>query len=80
MHFIKEIPCDDIKILLYEWNSKYIVKYETSSFEQIIKFSILDFTSQKEIEELATNSSIVNKIIENFKGLSIEIKSLIENP
>jgi len=70
MHFIKEIPCDELKILLYEWNSKYIVKYETPFMEQTIKFSVLDFTSQNEIEELATSSSIINQIIKNFQDLS----------
>jgi len=70
MHFLKEIPCDEIKILLYEWNSKYIVKFETPYMEQTIKFSILDFTSQKEIEELVTSPSIINQIIKNMHELS----------
>lgn len=75
MHFVKELECELMKVLLYEWNSKYIVKYETSTMEQTIKFSILDFTSQKEIEELATSSSIINQIVKNFENLSIEIRN-----
>jgi len=78
MHFIKEIPCDELKILLYEWNSKYIVKYETPFMEQTIKFSVLDFTSQNEIEELATSSSIINQIIKNFQDLSQKL--ITHNP
>jgi hypothetical protein len=70
MHFVKELECEQLRVLLYEWNSKYIVKYETSTMEQTIKFSVLDFTSQKEIEELATSSSIVNQVILNFQTLS----------
>jgi predicted house-cleaning noncanonical NTP pyrophosphatase (MazG superfamily) len=73
MHFIKEIPCEEVKILLYEWNSKYILKYELGSFEQTIKLSILDFTSQKEMEELATSSSIIQQIISNVQQLSQRI-------
>lgn len=73
MHFIKEIPCEQVKILLYEWNSKYILKYELGSFEQTIKLSILDFTSQKEMEELATSSSIIQQIISNVEQLSQKI-------
>ncbi len=73
MHFIKEIPCEEVKILLYEWNSKYILKYELGSFEQTIKLSILDFTSQKEMEELATRSSIIQQIISNVQQLSQRI-------
>lgn len=70
MHFVKELECEQLRVLLYEWNSKYIVKYETSTMEQTIKFSILDFTSQKEIEELATSSSIINQVILNFQNLT----------
>jgi len=70
MHFVKELSCEQLRVLLYEWNSKYIVKYETSTMEQTIKFSVLDFTSQKEIEELAISSSIVNQVILNFQMLS----------
>ncbi len=77
MHFIKELDCNQLKVLLYEWNSKYIVKYETSNLEQTIKFSVFDFTSQKEIEELATSSSIINQIIKNFEDLSEEIKNML---
>lgn len=73
MHFIKEIPCEEVKILLYEWNSKYILKYELGNFEQTIKLSILDFTSQKEMEELATSSSIIQQIISNVQQLSQRI-------
>ena len=75
MHFVKELECDQLKVLLYEWNSKYIVKYETPTMEQTVKFSVMDFTSQKEIEELATSSSIVNQIISNFEKLSKEIRN-----
>lgn len=69
MHFIKEIPHDSMRISLFEWNSKYILKFETPKLEQSFKFSIMDFSDQKEIEELATSSSFQNTIIQNFKNM-----------
>jgi hypothetical protein len=69
MHFIKEIPHDSMRISLFEWNSKYILKFETTDLEQSFKFSIMDFSDQKEIEELATSSSFQNTIIQNFKNM-----------
>jgi hypothetical protein len=69
MHFIKEIPHDSMRISLFEWNSKYILKFETTDLEQSFKFSIMDFSNQKEIEELATSSSFQNTIIQNFKNM-----------
>ena len=69
MHFIKEIPNNSMRISLFEWNSKYILKFETTDLEQSFKFSIMDFSNQKEIEELATSSSFQNTIIQNFKNM-----------
>jgi hypothetical protein len=69
MHFIKEIPHDSMRISLFEWNSKYILKFETPDLEQSFKFSIMDFSHQKEIEELANSSSFQNTIIQNFNNM-----------
>ena len=69
MHFIKEIPHESMRISLFEWNSKYILKFETADFEQTFKFSVLNFSSQKEIEEFAINSSIHSIIIQNFQRM-----------
>jgi hypothetical protein len=44
MHFIKEITHPQMRISLFEWNSKYIVKLETPHLEQSYKYSVLDFS------------------------------------
>ena len=79
MHFIKEIPHDSMRISLFEWNSKYILKFETTDLEQSFKFSIMDFSNQKEIEELATSSSFQNTIIQNFKNMYESMSQNIGN-
>ena len=73
MHFIKEIPHDSMRISLFEWNSKYILKFETPELEQSFKFSIMDFSNQKEIEELATSSSFQTFVISTFQQMYAEM-------
>jgi hypothetical protein len=73
MHFIKEIPHESVRISLFEWNSKYIVKFETPQLEQSYKFSVLDFGSQKEIEELAISSSFMDFVIQTFTNMYAEM-------
>lgn len=73
MHFIKEIPHEKMRISLFEWNSKYILKFETPQLEQSYKFSVLDFSSQKEIEELATSSSFQTFVISTFQQMYAEM-------
>lgn len=72
MHFIKEIPNDSMRISLFEWNSKYILKFETPHLEQSYKYSVMDFSSQKEIEELASSSSFQQFVIETFQSMYTE--------
>lgn len=78
MHFIKEIPNDSMRISLFEWNSKYILKFETPHLEQSYKFSVMDFSSQKEIEELASSSSFQKFVIETFQSMYAEKAKYID--
>jgi len=78
MHFIKEIPNDSMRISLFEWNSKYILKFETPHMEQSYKYSVMDFSSQKEIEELASSSSFQKFVIDTFKSMYAETAKHID--
>ena len=73
MHFIKEIPHPNMRISLFEWNSKYILKFETPQLEQSYKFSVLDVGGQKEIEELATSSSFQTFVITTCQQMYAEM-------
>jgi hypothetical protein len=77
MHFIKEIPHPNMRISLFEWNSKYILKFETPQLEQSYKFSVLDVGGQKEIEELATSSSFQTFVITTFQQMYAEMEKQI---
>ncbi len=78
MHFIKEIPNDSMRISLFEWNSKYILKFETPHLEQSYKYSVMGFSSQKEIEELASSSSFQKFVIETFQSMYAETAKHID--
>lgn len=79
MHFVKEISHKSMRISLFEWNSKYILKFETPDLEQSFKFSVLDFSNQKEIEELATSSSFQDSVLQNFTNMYKAMSLNLEN-
>jgi GTPase SAR1 family protein len=62
-----------MRISLFEWNSKYILKFETPQLEQSYKFSVLDVGGQQEIEELATSSSFQTFVITTFQQMYAEM-------
>lgn len=71
MRIEKEYNLKDLKITIFYWNNKYILKVESDTFEQTYKFSELDFTLN-EVEELITDDFLegVKKIFfAMFKNL-----------
>ena len=54
MKFIKKIPHIDVDISLYEWNQKYILKFEHNQMEQIYKVSQLDIEKKEDVETAVT--------------------------
>ncbi len=52
MHFIKLIENPHYQISLFQWNSKYIVKFEWEQLEQTYKIPEYEVTSIESIEKL----------------------------
>lgn len=52
MHFIKLIENPNYQISLFQWNSKYIVKFEWEQLEQTYKIPEYEVTSIESIEKL----------------------------
>ncbi|MBX2894505.1 MAG: hypothetical protein KF763_03625 [Cyclobacteriaceae bacterium] len=52
MRIIKELLKGDIKITLYYWNNRYLLKLEWGFFEQTFKIHEWDVTSEADIDEI----------------------------
>jgi hypothetical protein len=76
MRVIKEIPNEQLKITLFGWNNKFILKFEVQMYEQIYKFSEMDM-SQSEVESLI-NQSFIDSVIQRFKDMDNDISKMIE--
>lgn len=71
MRFIKEIPNQAVKISLFAWNSKFIVKFEAGMYEQTYKFSEMDYT-ESEIEN-GLSASFIDAVITRFHAMDKDI-------
>lgn len=69
MHFIKGLNHPEFAILLYEWNNKFIVKFELGPFEQVYKFSQLDFSSLEEFENMLHQEEFLRGISASFEQM-----------
>jgi len=52
MRIINEFLKEEIKITLYHWNNRYLIKLEWQLFEQTYKVSEWDVTSEAELSEI----------------------------
>ena len=68
MKFLNKIPHVDVDISVYEWNSKYIVKFEWNGYEQSYKISQLEVASKAEVEAALTPAFIA-QIVERFEAM-----------
>lgn len=69
MRYIKDIPHDGYKISIYQWNGKFIIKFEAGGmYEQIYKIDQTDVTTVEEIELLVDQEMILS-ISERFAAM-----------
>ncbi len=60
MRYLKDIPHNQYKIGLYQWNGKYIIKFEAGGhYEQIYKIDETDFESVAEVESILDEKFVI---------------------
>lgn len=52
MRIVGEIPHPHIKITIFNWNNRYLIKLEDAVIEQTFKVSQFDVTSEQDIYKI----------------------------
>jgi hypothetical protein len=74
MRIVAEIPHNQIKISIFSWNSKYIIKLELGNFEQSFKIKEQDVSGLEDIKKIISEEFLNNafnnflKMRENFNS------------
>lgn len=50
MRVVKEFTQEEIRVSVFSWNNKYILKYELGPMEQTFKISELDILEESDLE------------------------------
>lgn len=69
MRVIEEIPHPQLKITIFSWNEKYILKVEAGQYEQSYKISELDVVGVDEVKEMIT-PEFLEKVMTRFTAMS----------
>jgi hypothetical protein len=74
MRVLKETFSQGIRISIFEWNQKYLIKYEIGPMEQTYKIDVWDVENVETLEKLASSSSYVDAVQVQFDAMSTLLK------
>lgn len=78
MRVIKETFKEGIRISLFSWNNKYILKFENGMVEQTFKVNETEILSEKRLEELF-EGEFFEKVKERFNEMQERLRISLEN-
>jgi hypothetical protein len=73
MRVVAEIPHRDCKITIFNWNNKYLIKFEQAFLEQTYKINELDIAGEDEVRRLIDEvfiEEVLGKFNEMRKSLA----------
>jgi predicted secreted protein len=78
MRVVKEIPHPEIKITVFYWNNKYLVKLEQGLLEQTFKVSEMDVTSDDDIQ-IMLDENFMQSALARFKDMQQSLEMALGN-
>lgn len=61
MRVVKELIQEEIRVSIFSWNNKYIIKFELGPMEQTFKLSETDVLEEKELDVFLTGNFFSKK-------------------
>ncbi len=78
MRVVKELTREEVRISIFSWNNKYILKFELGPMEQTFKLAEMDILEESELDAFL-EGSFFEKIKERFEEMGKTLRSQLEN-
>lgn len=78
MRIVKEIPHPDLKITVFSWNDKYIIKFEKGSLEQTLKIKEWDILEENDLNVFFKDDFIA-KVLLRFDEMAKDLNTAMES-
>jgi hypothetical protein len=75
MRVVAEIPHPQLKITVFHWNAKFIIKFEAGSFEQIYKINENDLPDGLNGLKKMINDDFIKNTTERFIQMRNDFKN-----
>ncbi len=78
MRVVKELVREEVRISIFSWNNKYILKFELGPMEQTFKLSETDLLEEQDLEAFM-EGEFFKKVRERFDEMGKSFRSQLEN-
>ena len=78
MRVVKELIREEIRISIFSWNNKYIIKYELGPSEQTFKLSEMDVLEESELDAFL-EGDFFDQVKLRFDEMGLAFKNQLEN-
>jgi hypothetical protein len=79
MRVVKELVREEVRISIFAWNNKYIIKFELGPMEQTFKLGETDVLDESDLEIFLTGEffgKVKNRFDEMGKSFHSQLKNL----
>ncbi|QNE40628.1 hypothetical protein F1C16_14170 [Hymenobacter sp. NBH84] len=77
MRQLAVVPHPEVKITLFAWNGKYLIKLEKGMFEQTYKVSEMDITSEDDVHAML-DQEFLQAAISRFAGMRTDLQAAFD--
>jgi hypothetical protein len=78
MRVVGEIPHPELKITIFHWNNRYLIKMEAGLFEQTYKIQEYDVTSEEDVKKLV-DEDFITGALKRFNEMAESLHNSMKN-
>ena len=78
MRVVKELVQEEVRVSIFSWNNKYIIKYELGPMEQTSKLNELDVIDESELDAFL-DGEFFQKVKQRFDEMGNSFRAQVEN-
>jgi hypothetical protein len=73
MRVVAEIPNPDMKITVFSWNGKYLIKLEKGPLEQTFKVDEMDVTGEDDVRQML-DETFLQQALARFRDMRQDLQ------
>lgn len=78
MRVVKEFVKEDIRISIFSWNNKYLIKFEFGPMEQTFKIPEMDILDENDLNQFC-EGEFFTVVVQRFKEMGESFQKQLQN-